>query len=77
MTGGTVYLYSKYKSPKNYINHDFLKQDNLNNSDKNLIFRYIKNHVFHTESTVGRGIEKKLINEINNFTKLSPKMLAK
>ena len=58
MTGGTAYLYSKYKSPKNYINHDFLKQDNLNNSDKNLIFRYIKNHVFHTESTVGRGIEK-------------------
>ena len=26
MTGGRVYLYSKFKSPKNYINHDFLKQ---------------------------------------------------
>ena len=76
MTGGTVYLYSKYKSPKNYINHDFLKQDDLNNSDKNLIFRYIKNHVFHTESTVGRGIEKNWINEINNFTKLSPKKIG-
>ena len=76
MTGGTAYLYSNYKSPKNYINHDFLKQDDLNNSDKNLIFRYIKNHVFHTESTVGRGIEKNWTNEINNFIKLSPKKIG-
>ena len=75
MTGGTVYLYSKRKMPQNYINHDFIEQKDLNNTDKNLIYRQVKNHIFHTNSYLGNYIENNWTEEIKSFTKLSPKKI--
>jgi len=75
MTGGTVYLYSKRKMPQNYINHDFIEQKDLNNTDKNLIYRQVKNHIFHTNSYIGNYIENNWTEEIKSFTKLSPKKI--
>ena len=58
MTGGVIYLYAKNKNLKNYINHDFVEESKILSKDKNIILRFLKNHIFHTGSRIGRKIEK-------------------
>ena len=72
MTGGIAYVYSKRKKINNYINKDFVKESDLHTKDKNLIIRLIRNHIFHTDSTIGKRIIQNCDNEINYFRKVTP-----
>ena len=47
MTGGVIYLYSKNKNLKNYINHDFVEESKILSKDK--YYSQILNHIFHTD----------------------------
>ena len=73
MTGGVIYLYAKNKNLKNYINHDFVEESKILSKDKNIILRFLKNHIFHTGSRIGRKIEKNWEQELYNFKKVTPK----
>lgn len=75
MTGGVTFVYTKNKSLKRYINNDFIDESELEAKDKNLVIRLIRNHVFHTDSSIGNRVLKNWKNEKNNFKKLSPKAL--
>ena len=54
MTGGIAFVYSKRKKLNNYINKDFVKESDLALKDQNLVIRLIRNHVFHTDSSIGK-----------------------
>ena len=73
MTGGVVYVYTKYRNLDNYLNHDFIEILKVQVKDQNIIKRLIKNHVFHTGSKIASTIEKDWSREIKNFIKISPK----
>ena len=73
MTGGVVYVYTKYRNLDNYLNHDFIEILKVQMKDQNIIKRLIKNHVFHTGSKIASTIEKDWSREIKNFIKISPK----
>ena len=75
MTGGIVYVYAKRKRIDNYINSDFVIQSNINRSDRNLIIRFIRNHVFHTGSTIGKYLIDNWESEAEHFKKLTPTAL--
>ena len=73
MTGGVVYIHTKYRNLDNYLNHDFVEIVKLQTKDENIIRRLIKNHVFHTGSNIASTIERDWSKEIKNFIKISPK----
>ena len=72
MTGGIAYVYSKKKRLKNYINKDFIKVVNLGKKDQSLVLRFLRNHIFHTDSSLGKKIINNWNNEIKYFKKLMP-----
>ena len=73
MTGGVVYVYTKYRNLDNYLNHDFIEIVKVQMKDENIIKRLIKNHVFHTGSNIASTIERHWSKEIKNFIKIAPK----
>ena len=73
MTGGVVYVYTKYRNLDNYLNHDFIEVVKVQMKDENIIKRLIKNHVFHTGSNIASIIERDWSREVKNFIKISPK----
>tara|TARA_S200000501_G_scaffold54907_1_gene44999 strand:+ start:64272 stop:68768 length:4497 start_codon:yes stop_codon:yes gene_type:complete len=75
MTGGIAFVYSKMKKLNNYINKDFVKESDLALKDQNLVIRLIRNHVFHTDSSIGKKIINSWEQEIKHFKKLTPKAL--
>ncbi len=75
MTGGIAFVYSKRKKLNNYINKDFVKESDLALKDQNLVIRLIRNHVFHTDSSIGKKIINDWKQEIAHFRKLTPKAL--
>ena len=75
MTGGIAFVYSKRKKINNYINKDFVKESDLALKDQNLVIRLIRNHVFHTDSSIGKKIINNWKQEVVHFRKLTPKAL--
>ena len=72
MTGGVAYVYSKKKKLENYINKDFINEVNLDKKDQSLVLRLLRNHNFHTDSSIGKKIINNWDNEIIFFKKLIP-----
>ena len=72
MTGGIAYVYSKKKKLENYINKDFINEVNLEKKDQNLVLRFLRNHIFHTDSSIGKRIVDNWDHEIQFFKKLIP-----
>ena len=75
MTGGVSYIYSKNKSLKNQLNYNFVYEDELKLKDKNLILRFLRNHVFHTDSSLGKKVINNWNFEKDNFKKIKPKAM--
>ena len=75
MTGGISYIYSKNKSLKNQLNYNFVYEDELKLKDKNLILRFLRNHVFHTDSSLGKKVINNWNFEKDNFKKIKPKAM--
>ena len=74
MTGGIAFIYNKKRLLKNYLNHDFVFESNVDNKkDENIILDLIRNHVFHTNSKLGSKILKNWKIEKFNFKKITPK----
>ena len=74
MTGGIAYIYNKKRLLKNYLNHDFVLESNIDmKKDENIILDLVRNHVFHTNSTLGSKILKNWKTEKANFKKITPK----
>ena len=72
MTGGMAYVYAKRKKLENYINNDFINEIELSTRDQNLVLRFIRNHIFHTDSSIGKRIVDNWDHEIQFFKKLIP-----
>ena len=75
MTGGIAYVYSKNKRLENYINADFVNEVDLGIKDQNLVLRFIRNHIFHTDSSMGKRIVDNWDHELQFFRKLKPTAL--
>ena len=56
------------------MNHDFVLESNIDmKKDENIILDLVRNHVFHTNSTLGSKILKNWKTEKANFKKITPK----
>ena len=75
MTGGIAYIYSKNKSLKNKLNHDFVYENKLEPKDHNLIIRFLRNHIFHTDSSFGNKILNNWNKEKIFFKKIKPRAM--
>ena len=73
MTGGMAYVYAKRKKLENYINNDFINEVELDTRDQNLVLRFIRNHIFHTDSSIGKRIVDNWDHELQFFKKLKPR----
>ena len=75
ITSGIAYVYSKNKRLENYINADFVNEVDLGIKDQNLVLRFIRNHIFHTDSSMGKRIVDNWDHELQFFRKLKPTAL--
>lgn len=76
MTGGIAFVYTKNKTLTGYINTDYINESKLEKRDVNLVIRFIRNHVFHTGSSLGKRVVGNWDKEKHNFIKLTPKAMA-
>ena len=76
MTGGIAFVYTKNKTLTGYINTDYINESKLEKRDVNLVIRFIRNHVFHTGSSLGKRVVDNWDKEKHNFIKLTPKAMA-
>ena len=75
MTGGVAFIYNKKRLLKNYLNHDFVVESNIDTKkDENIILDLIRKHIFHTNSKLGKIIIGNWSKEIVNFKKITPKI---
>mgnify|MGYP005756440929 CR=1 FL=1 len=75
MTGGVAFIYNKKRLLKNYLNHDFVVESNVETKkDENIILDLVRKHVFHTNSKLGKIIIDNWNVEIVNFKKIIPKV---
>ena len=74
MTGGVVYIFTKDRKLKNYINHDFVTEANLNEKDESLILKNLDKHIFYTGSFMAKRIKKNWSNSSSQFIKIIPKL---
>lgn len=56
MTGGQAFIYTKNNPVSYRLNKEFAKEKELSISDENLIKRFLKNHIFHTDSVIANRI---------------------
>mgnify|MGYP001193521000 FL=1 len=75
MTGGMAYVFAKRKKLENYINNDFINEVELSTRDQNLVLKFIRNHIFHTDSSIGKRIVDNWDHEKQFFKKLQPKAM--
>ena len=68
-------VYAKRKKLENYINNDFINEVELDTRDQNLVLRFIRNHIFHTDSSIGKRIVDNWDHELQFFKKLKPTAL--
>ena len=75
MTGGVAFIYNKKRLLKNYLNHDFVVESNVDTKkDENIILDLIRKHIFHTNSKLGKIIISNWSEEIVNFKKITPRI---
>ena len=59
MTGGVAFIYKRKRHLKNYLNHDFVIETKIETrKDENIILDLIRNHIFHTNTKLGKNIKK-------------------
>lgn len=73
MTGGVTYIYYSSKQNLENINKEYVKLEQLNQSDINLLWRMIRSHKFHTGLPLADNILKEWNNGIrDSFVKVIP-----
>ena len=56
MTGGQAFVYARNKAISKKLNKEYVREDDLTESDINLLYRLLRNHEFHTGSVIAKSI---------------------
>jgi hypothetical protein len=75
MTDGIAFIYTKSANNLQNLNTDYVRQDDLLETDFNLVWKMIRGHQFHTASLIATSILNNWENEKNRFVKIIPKAL--
>ena len=75
MTGGLAMVYAKDQVLHDKLNHDYVKESDIDESSENMILRLLRNHIFHTGSSIGSLIIDNWDANKKYFRKITPKAL--
>ena len=75
MTGGLAMVYAKNRDLHDKLNHDYVKESEIDRSSENMILRLLRNHIFHTGSSIGSSIIDNWDANKKYFRKITPKAL--
>jgi glutamate synthase domain-containing protein 2/glutamate synthase domain-containing protein 1/glutamate synthase domain-containing protein 3 len=74
MTGGVAFIYNNQQI-KEKINSTYVEVNQVEHFDRDLIFRYVLNHYFHTQSTIAASVIEDWENESEKFIKIKPRTI--
>ena len=72
MTGGTAFIYSPRGEPRDRLNNDFVRVEEMSSGDESLLQRLLRRHIFHCASTLASRILDGWEVERAHFVKLVP-----
>jgi glutamate synthase (NADPH/NADH) large chain/glutamate synthase (ferredoxin) len=72
MTGGSAFIWNARIKVENSINKEYVRLDNINVNDEDLILKTLHNHQFHTGSTIANKILSDWDNQKRLFVKVVP-----
>jgi glutamate synthase domain-containing protein 2/glutamate synthase domain-containing protein 1/glutamate synthase domain-containing protein 3 len=72
MTGGSAFIWNARIKVENSINKEYVRLDNINANDEDLILKTLHNHQFHTGSTIANKILSDWDNQKRLFVKVVP-----
>jgi len=75
MTGGVAFLYDDPANVNEHINGEYVKTAVMEEVDEELVFKYLVNHKFHTDSTMAAEVLDDWKNLKQRFIKIVPKAM--
>lgn len=75
MTGGQAFIYAPKKSISKHLNNEYVREGDVTESDVNLLYRLLRNHEFHTGSTIAKKIMADWKTHQSYFRRITPAAL--